>query len=125
MLEQILKTMGITDFMYFLPVLASICYNIILFMILVKRFINIKYYSNKWYIMPLNVILVFFLVFTIYTLTLDSLIIDMAETDRERALLGNVLALFKAYSVLLIVAPVTQILIYNLAIDFKSSKIKS
>ncbi|HDP4251307.1 TPA: hypothetical protein P6O69_002682 [Staphylococcus aureus] len=74
--------------------------------------------------MPLNIILVFFLAFTVYTLTLGSLIIDIAETDRERALLGNVVAIFKAYSVLLVVAPITQILIYNLALDFKFSKSK-
>lgn len=125
MLEQILKTMGITDFMYFLPVLASICYNIILFSMLVKRFKNIKRHTNKWYIMPLNIILVFFLAFTLYTLTLGGLIIDIAETDRERALLGNVIAIFKAYSVLLIVVPITQILIYNLALDFKFQKVSS
>lgn len=125
MLEQILKTMGITDFMYFLPVLASICYNIILFSMLVKRFKNIKQHTNKWYIMPLNIILVFFLAFTLYTLTLGGLIIDIAETDRERALLGNVIAIFKAYSVLLIVVPITQILIYNLALDFKFQKVSS
>ncbi|HDP4173525.1 TPA: hypothetical protein P6O31_002463 [Staphylococcus aureus] len=124
MLEQVLKTMGITDFMYFLPILASICYNIIFFMVLVKRFKNIKHHTTKWYIMPLNIILVFFLAFTVYTLTLGSLIIDIAETDRERALLGNVVAIFKAYSVLLVVAPITQILIYNLALDFKFSKSK-
>lgn len=125
MLEQILKTMGITDFMYFLPVLASICYNIILFIMLVKRFKNIKQHTNKWYIMPLNIILVFFLAFTLYTLTLGGLIIDIAETDRERVLLGNVIAIFKAYSVLLIIIPITQILIYNLALDFKFQKASS
>lgn len=125
MLEQILKTMGITDFMYFLPVLASICYNIILFIMLVKRFKNIKQHTNKWYIMPLNIILVFFLAFTLYTLTLGGLIIDIAETDRERVLLGNVIAIFKAYSVLLIVIPITQILIYNLSLDFKFQKASS
>ncbi|MDW4169672.1 hypothetical protein DQV49_00205 (plasmid) [Staphylococcus aureus] len=125
MLEQILKTMGITDFMYFLPILAAICYNIILFIMLVKRFKNIKQHTNKWYIMPLNIILVFFLAFTLYTLTLGGLIIDIAETDRERALLGNVIAIFKAYSVLLIVIPITQILIYNLALDFKFQKASS
>ncbi|RIM88982.1 hypothetical protein BU107_04465 [Staphylococcus xylosus] len=124
MLEEILKTMGITDFMYFLPILACICYNIILFMVLVKRFRKIKYQTNKWYIMPLNIILVFFLAFAIYTLTLGSLIIDMAETDRERAILGNVVAIFKAYSVFLIVLPIAQILIYNIALDFKLSSKK-
>ncbi|HDG5368535.1 TPA: hypothetical protein PF059_002498 [Staphylococcus aureus] len=125
MLEQILKTMGITDFMYFLPVLASLCYNIILFIMLVKRFKNIKQHTSKWYIMPLNIILVFFLAFTLYTLTLGGLIIDIAETDRERVLLGNVIAIFKTYSVLLIIAPITQILIYNLALDFKFQKSSS
>lgn len=84
MLEQILKTMGITDFMYFLPVLASLCYNIMLFIMLVKRFKNIKQHTSKWYIMPLNIILVFFLAFTLYTLTLGGLIIDIAETDRDK-----------------------------------------
>ncbi|PTK62034.1 hypothetical protein BUY37_03230 [Staphylococcus cohnii] len=122
MLEQVLKTMGITDFMYFLPVLASICYNFILFTMLVKRFKNTKFHTNKWYIMPLNIILVFFLAFTLYTLTLGGLIIDIAETDRERILLGNVIAIFKAYSVLLVISPVAQILIYNLALEFKFSK---
>ncbi|MCA1235811.1 hypothetical protein [Staphylococcus aureus] len=122
MLEQILKTMGITDFMYFLPVLASICYNVILFIMLVKRFKNIKQHTSKWYIMPLNIILVLFLAFTLYTLTLGGLIIDIAETDRERALLGNVIVIFKTYSVLLIIAPITQILFYNLALDFKFQK---
>ena len=111
--------------MYFLPILAAICYNIILFIMLVKRFKNIKQHTNKWYIMPLNIILVFFLAFTLYTLTLGGLIIDIAETDRERALLGNVIAIFKAYSVLLIVIPITQILIYNLALDFKFQKASS
>ncbi|HDG8346179.1 TPA: hypothetical protein PBS48_002033 [Staphylococcus aureus] len=125
MLEQILKTMGITDFMYFLPVLASLCYNIMLFIMLVKRFKNIKQHTSKWYIMPLNIILVFFLAFTLYTLTLGGLIIDIAETDRERVLLGNVIAIFKTYSVLLIIAPITQILIYNLALDFKFQKSSS
>lgn len=125
MLEQILKTMGVTDFMYFLPVLASLCYNIMLFIMLVKRFKNIKQHTSKWYIMPLNIILVFFLAFTLYTLTLGGLIIDIAETDRERALLGNVIAIFKTYSVLLIIAPITQILIYNIALDFKFQKSSS
>ncbi|WP_181280796.1 hypothetical protein [Staphylococcus aureus] len=45
--------------------------------------------------------------------------------DRERVLLGNVISIFKAYSVLLIVIPITQILIYNLALDFKFQKASS
>lgn len=57
----------------------------------------------------------------LYILTLGSLIIDIAETDRERAILENVVAIFKAYSVLLIVLPIAQILIYNIALDFKVS----
>ncbi len=71
------------------------------------------------------IMLVFFLAFTLYTLTLGGLIIDIAETDRERALLGNVIAIFKTYSVLLIIAPITQILIYNIALDFKFQKSSS
>lgn len=125
MIEQILKTMAIEEFMYFLPILASICYNIMLFIMLIMRFKNIKHHTNKWYIMPLNIILIFFLAFTLYTLTLGGSIIDIGETDRERVLLGNIIVIFKLYSVLLIVVPITQILIYNFALDFKFQKASS
>lgn len=122
MVEIFFKTLDNGSFLWILPIIACIIYNIILFVILIERFLNVDDLTKRTLVMALNIVLVIILATTLCVFSLDHFLLDTAETHREKILLNNMIDYFKALCTLLIISPITQILIYNLALDFKFAK---
>ena len=114
--------MNTDNYLWILPFIVSVIYNVILLVVLVIRYFKIEYIPAKSYTMPLNAIMTAIVAFTLYVTTKDFSLLSIAETPREEALLTNITSLLKSYCVLIIVLPLTQFIIYNLTLEFKCSK---
>ncbi|MCQ9304949.1 hypothetical protein [Mammaliicoccus sciuri] len=111
----------VTLIIEFLPLSIAMLFNFVIIIYLIIRFKN-KNYTNKEINIPINLMLIFVIVCSFFSIYITSNYVDIAETDREKAILINFSTLMKFLNYHIIIIPLSSIVAYNLAVDFKVRK---